>query len=69
MVDIVSMVPAEYAGEFLSVLENGVKAIGGLATIWVIFTVSKWWYVKRNTKMLLSMQKDLKKIKKKLKIT
>ena len=69
MADPISMIPAEYAGEFLSVIQGGLKAIGGLATVWVIFAVSKWWYVKRNTKMLLSMQKDLKKIKKKLKIT
>ncbi len=67
MVDPITFIPEAYASEFLTVLQNGLKAIGGLATVWVVFAVSKWWYVRKNTAMLENMQKDLRKIKKKLK--
>lgn len=63
-----SIISSEYAGDFLIVIKNGIKAIGGLVTIWVVFAIWKWWYARKNNILLSSMQKDLRKIKKKLKV-
>ena len=62
-----SMAP-EQLGEFLSFLENGIKAIGGLLAVYVLISLFKLFIALRNNKHLLSIQKDLNLIKKKLRV-
>ncbi|MBU2522773.1 MAG: hypothetical protein KKE23_00595 [Nanoarchaeota archaeon] len=65
--NISSMAPEQLA-DFLGFLENGIKAIGGILVIYILILLWKLWMTRKNRKLMLSMQKDISKIKKKLKM-
>lgn len=65
---IFSLVPPEEFIELVGVLEKTLQAIGGIATIWILFVIARWWHAKKTREDVENIQEDLKKIKKKLKI-
>lgn len=62
---VINILPSEIASK-LDLLVVLVQAIGGLAVIYLIFLLIRFYLVKKQTKMLEGMQKDIAFIKKKL---
>jgi len=63
---VISVLPAEIASK-IDLLVVLVQAIGGLAIIYLLFLVSRFYFIRKQTKMLEEMRKDIAFIKRKLK--
>lgn len=63
---VLSVLPAEIVSkiDFLIVL---LQALGGLFVLYLIFFVVRFYFLRKQTKMLEEMKKDIALIKKKLK--
>ncbi len=62
---VIDVLPSEIVSkiDFLIVL---IQAIGGLFVLYLIFLVVRFYFIKKQTKMLVKIQKDIELIKKKL---
>ena len=65
--NVIATLPPEMATQISSLLFY-LKAIGGIFILYLIFLLVRTYFTRRQTKMFKEMSKDIKKIKRKLKI-
>lgn len=67
-IESISTIAPEKLTELLTFIQNGIAALGGLLTAYIIIYLWKLWISRKNHHLLLSIHHDLGRIKKKLKI-
>jgi len=65
--NITGMAP-EQLTDLIAFVKNGIAALGGLLTAYIIISLWRLWMTRKNQHILLSLKHDIAKIKKKLKI-
>ena len=58
----------EQLADLISFVKGVISAFGGLITLYLIISIWKFIITRKNQKLLLDMQKDIGRIKRKLKI-
>ena len=61
---VVAILPPEIASQLVLL----VKAIGGLFVLYLIFLAIRFYFIRKQTRMIREMNEGIEKIKKKLKI-
>ena len=67
-IESLSTVAPEQLSTLVISIENALKALGGLLIVYVAISLWELLTARHNQKLLLSIQKDIHKIEKKLKI-
>ena len=68
VLESLSTLAPEQLNDLIGFVKGFIGAIGGLFTIYVIVLIWKLIVTRKNQQMLLEIQNDIKKIKRKLKI-
>lgn len=66
--EILSTLAPEQLTDLVGFVKGVISAIGGLLTIYIAISIWKFILTRKNQKMLLDIQQDIRKIKRKLKI-
>ena len=66
--EALSTLAPEQLNDLIGFVKGVIGALGGLFTVYVIVLIWKLIVTRKNQQMLLEIQNDIKKIKKKLKI-